>query len=94
MIIDRNTLPDDPARLKELLLEVSAKYEELRVEHERELHDEKFKYHILEKKYLTLPRHFFGKRSEKLTAEDKEQMLYLNIPGKSHLRVRNMLSII
>ncbi len=71
MVIDRDKLPDDPAQLKELLLQLSDEYE-------KELKDEKSRYQLLEEKYLTLQRHFFGKRSEKLTAEDKEQMLLFN----------------
>ena len=71
MVIDKKSLPDDSALLKQMLLETVDKYE-------KELKDEKFRYKLLEEKYLTLKRKFFSSSSEKLSKEDQAQMLLFN----------------
>ena len=77
MVIDKKNLPDDPAQLKQMLFEVANKYEkELIDEKERTsfaLNEIQQKYERLEEKYRYLQKLFFGKRSEKLTPEDKLQ---------------------
>ena len=71
MIIDKNKLPDDPGLLKEIIFELSSNYE-------KELQKERRKYFTAIEQFNTLRRLYFGKRSEKLTEFDKEQMLLFN----------------
>ena len=74
MIIEKDKLPDDPRLLKEMLVDLDKRYTHL---------DEKYidldeKYISLEDKYKYLQRMFFGKKSEKLTPEDENQMRLFN----------------
>ena len=62
MKYDKNILPEDIEALKQLVFE------------QREIiHAEQLKYQLLEEKFKTLQRKFFGKSSEKLTPEDELQ---------------------
>ncbi|MCP4109850.1 MAG: IS66 family transposase, partial [Desulfobacteraceae bacterium] len=67
MDIEKDNLPDDPELLKKMLTDLAVKYESL---------DEKYIY--LDEKYKTLQRMLFGKKSEKLTEEDENQMRFFN----------------
>jgi transposase len=74
-------LPDDPKLLKQKLNDQLIKYQQL--ENEHRILEEKHQtlageYQTLEEKHQTLVRKFFGKRSEKLTPEDKSQGLLFN----------------
>jgi transposase len=67
MNIDTANLPDDPEQLKELLSAINIKYSDLESE-----------YSHLQEKYKSLQRMLYGKRSEKLTPEDEQQMRLFN----------------
>ena len=71
MEIDKNNLPDDPNLLKQLIIDLSSK-------HEKELQKERRKYLTTYEELMSLRRLYFGKKSEKLTPYDKEQMVLFN----------------
>ena len=85
MKFDVNKLPNDPQLLKQLLLRIrqeqKGQYDE-RMEQEEQLREqlkeERFRYQLLEEKYLTLQRRFFGRRSEKFSQEEHDQMRLFN----------------
>jgi len=66
---DVNTLPDDMEALKQIVIEQG-----------KIIQAKDLEYQLLEEKYKTLQRMFFGKRSEKLTPEDEFQCLLFNEP--------------
>lgn len=67
MDIDKNNLPDDSEQLKVLLSNLSEYTEQLEEKHAH-----------LKEKYKYLQRMLYGKKSEKLTAEDEHQMRLFN----------------
>ena len=67
MEINRDSLPDDPTILKNMLAELSLKYEE-----------EQSRYRELEDRFKILHKLHFGKKSEKITQEDTNQMVLFN----------------
>ena len=71
MNLDMKKLPDDPEKLKILLVETISR-------HEKQLKEERFKYKILDEQFKILQHKFFSRRSEKLTQEDKDQMRLFN----------------
>ena len=71
MNFDENNLPDDPELLKQMLIDLS-------LNHKTELAKEKEKYKHLQEKFKILQKMYFGKKSEKLTEEDKNQMYLFN----------------
>lgn len=74
MVIDTKTLPNDPALLKQIIVDLSI---ENRV-NDSIIDKGKEKYSYLEEKYKTLQRLLFGKKSEKLSPEDEHQMRLFN----------------
>jgi len=74
MDVKRNKLPDDPKILKQIIIDLTQKNKE----YEEELQKEHRKYLAVYEQFNTLRRLYFGKKSEKLTPDDKEQMLLFN----------------
>lgn len=71
MNIDNKQLPDDPELLKQIIVDLSLK-------HEKELQKERRKYLTTYEQLMSLRRLYFGRKSEKLTPYDKEQMVLFN----------------
>ncbi|MCG7851000.1 MAG: IS66 family transposase [Methanosarcinaceae archaeon] len=74
MVIEKDTLPDDPEVLKEMLADLGNKYSNLE-DNYNNLQDNLSN---LEEKYRYLQKLFFGARNEKLTPEDIYQMRLFN----------------
>lgn len=78
MKLDSTNLPDDPQQLKSLLIELNDRHQD-QLHQLHQLHQQhEEKYQALEEKYLTLQRKFFGRSSEKLSAEDQNQLRLFN----------------
>lgn len=71
MDVDKNNLPDDPVLLQKIITEISDKYK-------RQLQEEQSKYQELKEKFQILQKMYFGRKSEKLTQEDEDQILLFN----------------
>jgi len=69
--VDVANLPKDTDSLKEMIADLVDK-------HEQQINEHQLKYQLLEEKYLSLRNKFFGRSSEKLTEEDKQQMRLFN----------------
>lgn len=85
MKIDKDNLPDDPELLKKMLTNLAIEHENSAQEEQQKYRtlNKKYsnlnqKYNNLEEKFKTLQRMLFGKRSEKLTQEDENQMRLFN----------------
>ncbi|MFH0976221.1 MAG: IS66 family transposase [Spirochaetota bacterium] len=72
--MDKNKLPNDPKKLKQIIFDLALKNKE----YEEELKEERRKYLTIYEQFNTLRRLYFGKRSEKLTPDDREQMRLFN----------------
>lgn len=78
MDVDKNRLPDDTKALKQIIIDLCLKREEERSIYEEELQKERKKYITTYEQLMSLRRLYFGKRSEKLTPDDREQMRLFN----------------
>jgi transposase len=78
MDIDKNRLPDDSEALKQIIFDLCLKHQEERNNYEEELQKERRKYLTIYEQFNTLRRLYFGKRSEKLSPDDREQMRLFN----------------
>jgi transposase len=74
MDIDKNRLPDDTKLLKQIIIDLCLKQKG----YEEELKKERRKYLTIYEQFSSLRRLYFGKRSEKLSPDDKEQMHLFN----------------
>jgi len=81
-------LPSDTAELQSLVRELLIKQknisfdnetlEKLKHTHENELKEERIKYRLLEEKYQVLQKRFFGRKSEKLSHDNPDQLRLFN----------------
>ena len=78
MDIDLENLPDDKEELKKLLKNTHKEVQEITDRYEEQLRHERAKYREMEEKFLLFQSKLFGRKSEKLSKEDKEQGYLFN----------------
>jgi len=78
MKVDAKSLPDDPQKLKDIISSMKIQSAAQQAELENELEKEREKYTRLHEKFMILQKMYFGRKSEKLTPEDKDQMYLFN----------------
>jgi transposase len=74
MKLDISSLPDDSAELKEIIVSLAASRADL----EEKQHSYQSRIDYLQERIRLLQNELFGRKSEKLTKEDRRQLLLFN----------------